>query len=591
MSACVERGGGRDVAQNAGSAARIQAPHHDELRRLYLRQGHGIAIICSPLGRLARIPPGARFSLGKSVVASQLTEPIQFGKYSLFELIGRGGMAEVYKGRIQGPAGFERTFVVKRILPHLSGDTTFIKMFVEEAKLSARLAHPNIVHIFELGAVDGEYFISMEYIRGHDLSETMRAIWKTMGPPSPEMVAYIGREACRGLSYAHGLTDENGRLLGMVHRDISPSNVMLSYEGAVKLLDFGIAKALGDAPEITKSGTMKGKYAYMAPEQTEGDHVDNRSDIFACGIVLHEVLTGRRLFKGQNDVQTIERVRRCEVPPPSLQNPAVPPELDAIILKALQRNPAHRWADAADMANALDDVVHQARYQPDHLAQLLYELFPTEGGGPPRVVQPPTSISHGTASNSGLRSPTVPPISRTASGSGPPPFAPGFEPSLKPKSAPKGVYLLAALLVGGGVVGWKMYGRKLAGGSHATFASDPNRRFFVYVKTEPEGANIYRADGHKLMGATPITLPVDLTGVSSVHLSIEKPGYESFDQIVVNDDPISISLMPVGGVKPAASLDAGAAAAPAPHHHHHTPKPAKSDDGDDTPAPAADDDD
>ncbi len=313
-------------------------------------------------------------------MSSQLTEPIQFGKYSLFELIGRGGMAEVYKGRIQGPAGFERTFVVKRILPHLSGDTTFIKMFVEEAKLSARLAHPNIVHIFELGAVDGEYFISMEYIRGHDLSETMRAIWKMMGPPRPELVAYIGREACRGLSYAHGLTDENGRLLGMVHRDISPSNVMLSYEGAVKLLDFGIAKALGDAPEITKAGTMKGKYAYMAPEQTEGDHVDNRSDIFACGIVLHEVLTGRRLFKGANDVQTIERVRRCEVPPPSLQNPAVPPELDAIILKALQRDPANRWADAADMANALDDIVHVSRFQPDHLAQLLYDLVPRRGG-------------------------------------------------------------------------------------------------------------------------------------------------------------------------------------------------------------------
>ncbi|HEX3906286.1 MAG TPA: serine/threonine-protein kinase [Polyangia bacterium] len=523
-------------------------------------------------------------------MASQLSEPIQFGKYTLFELIGRGGMAEVYKGRIQGPGGFERTFVVKRILPHLSDDTTFIKMFVEEAKLSARLAHPNIVHIFELGAVEGEYFISMEYIRGHDLSETMRAIWKTMGPPRPEMVAYIGREACRGLSYAHGLTDDQGKLLGMVHRDVSPSNVMLSYEGAVKLLDFGIAKALGDAPEITKSGTMKGKYAYMAPEQTEGDHVDNRSDIFACGIVLHEVLTGRRLFKGNNDVQTIERVRRCEVPPPSLQNPAVPPELDAIILKALQRNPANRWADAADMANALDDIVHESRFQPDHLAQLLYDLFPTEGGGPPRATIPATTISHGTASNS-LRSPTVPPISRTASGPGGRPFDVGLEPSLKPKGTSKGIYLVLALLIGGGAVGWKMYGRKLVGGSHATVASDPNRRFFVYVKSDPEGANIYLADGHKLMGATPITLPVDLTGVSSVHLIIEKPGYENYDQIVVNDDPVSISLTSSDGPKPVSTQDAGAAAAqaaPAPPagkpHRHHPSRAAKSGDTDDAPA-------
>jgi serine/threonine protein kinase len=524
---------------------------------------------------------------GSVVSSSQLTEPIQFGKYSLFELIGRGGMAEVYKGRIQGPAGFERTFVVKRILPHLSDDTTFIKMFVEEAKLSARLAHPNIVHIFELGAVDGEYFISMEYIRGHDLSETMRAIWKTMGPPRPELVAYIGREACRGLSYAHGLTDENGQLLGMVHRDISPSNVMLSYEGAVKLLDFGIAKALGDAPEITKSGTMKGKYAYMAPEQTEGDHVDNRSDIFACGIVLHEVLTGRRLFKGANDVQTIERVRRCDVPPPSLQNPAVPPELDAIILKALQRNPANRWADAADMANALDDIVHASRFQPDHLAQLLYDLFPTEGGGPPRATIPATTISHGSASSS-FRSPTVPPISRSISGSGPPPFDMGMEPSLKSKSSSKGVFLALALLAGGGAVGWKMYGHKLVDGGHATVASDPNRRFFVYVKSDPEGANIYRADGHKLMGATPITLPVDLSGVSSVRLLIEKPGYQPYDQIVVNDDPISISLTPTDGTRPGAAIDAGATPTPAatkPHRHHtsHASAP-KSDDADEAPA-------
>jgi serine/threonine protein kinase len=540
-----------------------------------------------------RTSVGRVLLVGRSVVASQLTEPIQFGKYSLFELIGRGGMAEVYKGRIQGPAGFERTFVVKRILPHLSDDATFIKMFVEEAKLSARLAHPNIVHIFELGSVEGEYFISMEYIRGHDLSETMRAIWKTMGPPRPEMVAYIGREACRGLAYAHGLTDESGRLLGMIHRDVSPSNVMLSYEGAVKLLDFGIAKALGDAPETTKSGTMKGKYAYMAPEQTEGDHVDNRSDIFACGIVLHEVLTGRRLFKGNNDVQTIERVRRCEVPPPSLQNPAVPPALDAIILKALRRNPAERWADAADMANALDDVVHVSRYQPDHLAQLLYDLFPTTEGGPPRATIPATTISHGTASNSSLRSPTVPPISRTASGAGPQPFDGGMEPSLKPKPTSKGVYLALAVVLGGGGVAWKMYGQRLLGGGHATVTSDPNRRFFVYVKTDPDGANIYSGDGrHKLMGASPITLPVDLTGVSSVHLKIEKPGYEPYDQIIVNDDPVSISLTPIDGPKPAPAADAGAApepaaAAPSPAagkpHHHHKPSPKADDSADTTP--------
>ncbi|HXJ23362.1 MAG TPA: serine/threonine-protein kinase [Polyangia bacterium] len=527
------------------------------------------------------------------MATAQLSEPIQFGKYTLFELIGRGGMAEVYKARIQGPAGFERTFVVKRILPHLSSDPTFIKMFVEEAKLSARLAHPNIVHIFELGAVEGEYFISMEYIRGHDLSETMRAIWKTMGPPRPEMVAYIGREACRGLAYAHALTDDNGRPLGMVHRDVSPSNVMLSYEGAVKLLDFGIAKALGDAgPETTKAGTMKGKYAYMAPEQTEGENVDNRSDIFACGIVLHEVLTGRRLFKGNNDVQTIERVRRCEVPRPSLQNPAVPPAMDAIILKALAHNPADRWADAAEMAEALDDIVHAARFQPSHLAQLLYDLFPEKGGSRPTA---PHATLHGhTVTGSALRSSSVAPTSYTSSGAGPAPMESGPA-SLKPKSRFRGVFLTLVLLAGAGVAGWKVYGHKLGFGSSVAVTSAPSRRFFVYIKSVPEGANIYRSDNNTLMGATPVTLPIELVGTGSMRIRLEKPGYESFEQIVASGDPISISLTPSGGA-PAAAADAGAAAAPAPkpHHRHHaapssgssaSPKPDNGGD-DDSPPPS-----
>ena len=517
------------------------------------------------------------------MAGAQLSEPIQFGKYSLFELIGRGGMAEVYKARIQGPQGFERTFVVKRILPHLSSDPTFIKMFVEEAKLSARLAHPNIVHIFELGAVDGEYFISMEYLRGHDLAETMRAIWKTLGPPRPELVAYIGREACRGLAYAHSLTDENGQALGMVHRDISPSNVMLSYEGAVKLLDFGIAKALGDAPETTKNGTMKGKYAYMAPEQTEGENVDNRSDIFACGIVLHEVLTGRRLFKGANDVQTIERVRRCEVPRPSLQNPAVPPAMDAVILKALARNPADRWGDAAEMADALDDIVHAARFQPTHLAQLLFDLFPKEAGGS-RPTSPHTTLhGHTVTGSASVRSTSLAPTSFTASGAGPGPVDPSLP--LKSKSRLRSVFLTLVVLAAAGAAGWNVYGRKLLGQqSGATTA--PSRRFFVYIKSEPPGANIYRVDNNTLMGATPVTLPIELVGTSSMRIRLEKPGYESFEQTVSGSDPISISL----SSSTPGPADAGPAAAPAPkpvHHRRRPSQPVKEESDDDT-QPAAD---
>jgi serine/threonine protein kinase len=471
-------------------------------------------------------------------------------------------MAEVFKGRIQGPAGFERVFVVKRILPHLSDDASFIKMFVEEAKLSARLNHPNIVHIFELGAVEGEYFISMEYIRGHDLSETMRAIWKALGPPRPELVAYVGREACRGLAYAHNLTDENGRPLGMIHRDVSPSNVMLSYEGAVKMLDFGIAKALGDSAEPSKNGTLKGKYAYMAPEQTEGDNVDSRSDIFAIGIVLHEVLTGRRLFKGQNDVQTIERVRRCEVPPPSASNPAIPRELDQIILRALQRDPSRRWSNAADLADALDDIVHGARFQPTHLQQILYDLFPIDGAPAPRSgSQRSASRSIGGSPSANTRSRTVPPVSRTLSGAQPLPILPvGSGPaSLKPKSKFPTAAVAVLALAGAGFGGWKYLSTHSAPDTRVTTIGDPARKFHVYVKSAPDGADIFLGEGRRPIGATPVTLPIDLTGIASVKLTLKKAGYEDYQQIVVDDTPLSINLTAVGA-PPAAP--AGAAGAP-----------------------------
>jgi serine/threonine-protein kinase len=477
-------------------------------------------------------------------------------------------MAEVFKGRIQGPAGFERVFVVKRILPHLSEEPTFIKMFVEEAKLSARLNHPNIVQIFELGAVDGEYFISMEYIRGHDLADTMRAIWKTMGPPRPELVAYVGREACRALSYAHSLTDDHGRPLGMIHRDVSPSNIMLSYEGSVKLLDFGIAKALGEAPETTKSGTMKGKYAYMAPEQTDGGEVDSRIDIFSCGIVLHEVLTGRRLFKGNNDIQTIERVRRCEVPPPSFQNPMCPPEFDNIVLKALARDRNERFSTAAEMADALDDVVHASRFQPGHLAHLLHDLFPLEIGGGASLPErrPPThtstNLSNVTGSSgipSAVRSPTIQPIARSVPyghGMG------GFDPAETLRKGGSRGKVAAAVVLALGVGGFAVWkGMALrnppASAPHAA-SFDPARRFNIYVKSEPSGADIFLDGASRPVGATPVTLPIDLNGVSSVRMVLKKPGYEDFQQIVTTDSPVSINLQPTGS---AASQPSPASAA------------------------------
>jgi eukaryotic-like serine/threonine-protein kinase len=519
-------------------------------------------------------------------MGSLLPQPIEFGKYTLFERIGRGGMADVFKGRIQGPAGFERVFVVKRILPHLSDDPTFNKMFVEEAKMSARLNHPNIVQVFELGSVEGEYFISMEYVRGRDLAETMRVLWARLGPPRPELVAYIGREMCRALAYAHNLTDDSGRALGMIHRDVSPSNVMLSYEGSVKLLDFGIAKALGDAKEEnTRTGTLKGKFAYMAPEQTEGTEVDRRIDIFAAGIVLHEVLTGRRLFKGTNDLQTIERVRECQVDPPSAQNPLCPPELDAIVLRALSRDREQRYGSGAEMADALDDVVHAARFQPDHLAQLMRELFPGDipAGADSRPSTGSVNVNALTASASrspGLRppsgsasaSPSIPPISvsrsvTSPSGARPPALdlaslaLPQAKPLWRrpPILAGAGALVLVVLAL---VVFTRPAEKPAQSGAAAAAAAPtgPRRpadgKIRVSVESRPTGAQVFLEGGDKpMLEATPGSFALDWNDQQDTRIIVRKAGYKDYETAVrpSADQPIFAGLKPLPLVGPAAA--------------------------------------
>ena len=302
----------------------------------------------------------------------------RLGKYHLVEKLGQGGMAEVWKAKMRGPAGFERTLVVKRILRHLlEEDPQMVEMFLSEARLSARLNHSNIVQVYELGEVEGEYFIAMEYVRGRDLVALLRELAPT-GQVPPGVGAYIGREVCRALAYAHALSDDSGAPLRLIHRDVSPSNVMLGYDGSVKLLDFGIAKALGQAGEKTQTGLLKGKFSYMAPEQVEGHEIDHRSDLFAAGIVLYECLTASRLFKGASDLQTIALVREARVGPPSERNPEVPPELDRICLKALSKNPNERYQTCDQMARELDEVVHNLKWGPERLAEFMAMIFPEE---------------------------------------------------------------------------------------------------------------------------------------------------------------------------------------------------------------------
>ena len=303
---------------------------------------------------------------------------LPFGKYHLLERLGRGGMAEVWKAKALGPMGYARKLVVKRILPELACDDEFVRMFVEEARLSASLNHRNIVQVYEFGEVGGEYYLAMEWVHGRDLNTLLATLKERQAAPPMELGAYVAREVCRALAYAHALTDEDGQPLRLIHRDVSPSNVMVGFDGSVKLLDFGIAKALALASENrTQVGVLKGKFGYMAPEQVDCDaDVDHRADLFVAGVVLWEMLTLRRLFKGSSDIHTIGMVRAAKVLPPSSFNPAVPPELDAVCMRALAKSRGERFANCGEMAEALDEIVHRMKFGSDGAARLMRGEFP-----------------------------------------------------------------------------------------------------------------------------------------------------------------------------------------------------------------------
>ncbi|HWE27360.1 MAG TPA: serine/threonine-protein kinase, partial [Polyangia bacterium] len=299
--------------------------------------------------------------------------PIQFGPYLLTECVGQGGMAVVYKATRHGPSGFTKTVVVKAMLPALTSQREFVAMFSGEARLMAQLAHPNIVQVHDFGVVDGIPYLAMEYLPGRNLSQ-LRAAIAARGQRMPiGCVLAIARDMCLGLGYAHDFTDGEGKRRQIIHRDVSPSNVMVCRDGSVKLLDFGVAKIVGQFDyDVTQS--FKGKYAYMSPEQVNHQPIDRRVDVFAAGIILHELLTGKRLFGAPTELETLQRVSAAQVVAPSVDNGEVPRALDAIVKKALARDPGERYASGAQLAEALEslDALSWSRRR---LAAYVAELF------------------------------------------------------------------------------------------------------------------------------------------------------------------------------------------------------------------------
>ena len=301
--------------------------------------------------------------------------PIPFGRYQLLRKIASGGMGQVLLAK-KGQDDFEKLVVIKRILPHLVEDEEFFTMFKDEAKITMRLDHPNIARINEFGVEHGVHFIEMEYVAGEDARRIeKRAAAANRGIPVGVIIRIIA-DAAAGLDFAHKARDAKGQPLNLVHRDVSPQNVLVGFDGSVKLIDFGVAKAAGRA-QHTATGILKGKFPYMSPEQARGDELDPRSDVFALGIVLWELLTGRRLFKGENDLATQKLVLACQVPAPSSVEPSVPAGLDPIVLKALAKDAADRYPDAAAFRMALEDFAlsNAIPSSAAHLSAFMQELY------------------------------------------------------------------------------------------------------------------------------------------------------------------------------------------------------------------------
>ncbi len=325
-------------------------------------------------------------------MAARSKTQTRFGKYRLLRRLARGGMAEIFLARYEAAAGISKIVVIKKILPAYADNPRFLKMFIDEARVTVGLSHGNIAQVFDFGEISGTYYLAMEYVAGQALSSVV-SHGTELGLAFPIPIAcFVTMEVCKGLGYAHRKCDETGKPLGIVHRDVSPQNVMVSYEGQVKLVDFGIAKAANLAGD-TKAGAMKGKYLYFAPEQARSRPIDARTDVCATGIVLYELLTGRRPYSGVL-MEVLESILAGRFPKPRSLNPEIPPSLERIVLKAMAVNPDDRYESAARMQEAIGGFLFKAapRFTSASVAHYIRYLYRTEIEASGQTVELPESF-------------------------------------------------------------------------------------------------------------------------------------------------------------------------------------------------------
>ncbi len=321
----------------------------------------------------------------------------QIGRYSIERLLARGGMAEVYIGKAVGPGGFQKSVVIKRILPELAEDPAFVEMFLSEARLAAQLSHPNVVQVFDFGVHDGQYYLTMEYVRGQTLRVLLKHFLNRKVPMPPQLAARIACGVCEGLQYAHDLTEEDGPPLNIVHRDVAPDNIMVTSTGVPKLVDFGVAKAVSNTHRSV-AGTVKGKYAYMSPELVRGQEADRQVDVYALGVTLYELVVGRRPFSADTELALVSKIVEGNTPFAHVANPAVPIELSRIIALAMHPAKAERYPDARSLQRALEEWLQStgARVGSPELSTLVEEVTRARRGTHPESSRPKTGSGTGT---------------------------------------------------------------------------------------------------------------------------------------------------------------------------------------------------
>lgn len=489
---------------------------------------------------------------------------IPFGRYELLRKIAAGGMGQVLLAR-KGAEGFEKLVVIKRILPHLVEDEEFFAMFIDEAKITMRLDHPNIARINEFGVENGVHFIEMEYVSGEDVRRMDKRARMANHPVPLGVILRVIADAAAGLDFAHKAKDSKGNPLGLVHRDVSPQNVLVGFDGSVKLIDFGVAKAAGRA-QHTATGILKGKFPYMSPEQADGLDIDARSDVFALGIVLWELLTGKRLFKGENDLMTQRLVKACQVPPPSEVEPSLPKGLDAVVLKSLAKDVKDRYADAGAFRMALEDFAFKNSIPASnaHLVEFMQGLYADRIAkeADPRTLEEDSGLTDLDAGGLPKNAQGATTVDRSKQQGGQ--VFPAGDPRTEAVSNPAGrsraglwagIGIVAVLLIG--VVGYMVKGR----GDETPKPVDPPvlpvkppelpkvveppPQVVEYVTytlgSEPSEAEVELAGDKR--GLTPIELKVEKNKLP-VLLKVSRDGYEPFQTTLTDstDPAVTVTL-------------------------------------------------